>query len=101
VLTEQGVGDIQQDASDITLDLRIEAHLGLRLQLLGLLAPLHSNTGNTFSFVFVSQVMCNSQPVTGTLTAGRRRSKCKRHRWRPVQLTVALEHLLTNPRAAW
>lgn len=41
VLTEQRVGDIQQDASDITLDLRIEAHLGLSLQLLGLLAPLH------------------------------------------------------------
>lgn len=38
--TEEGVGDIQQDASDITLDLRIEAHLGLSLQLLRLFGPL-------------------------------------------------------------
>ena len=50
VLTEQGVGDIQQDASDITLDLRIEAHLGLRLKLLGLLAPLHSSANGAFRF---------------------------------------------------
>lgn len=33
-LTKEGVGDIQQDASDITLDLRIEAHLALGSRLL-------------------------------------------------------------------
>lgn len=43
--TEEGVGDIQQDASDITLDLRVEAHLALCLRLAG--AALRGTTDVT------------------------------------------------------
>ncbi len=69
--TEEGVGDIQQDASDITLDLRVEAHLALFLRLLQ-----HSITCDSSTKVLGVDEACKVLPFRQGHTAVTSHATC-------------------------